>query len=239
MDDRISRLFHQISKTGLVSNSAIPSDESLWPKEWKETEYKAYPRMPAYRLSAAEPPSADLFKTLLSRKSERVLRSKAPSKETLSLLLKYSCGEITADHRVYPSGGALYPVEAYPILFSSGELPAGAYHYNFKNHSLEHILAAEVDEDSALFLNPATKIENISFTVILTVVFHRTQQKYGERGYRLALLEAGHIAQNLLLVSTALGFKSCAISGTKDPVIETMLDIDGETESLVYGIIFG
>ena len=39
---------------------------------------------------------------------------------------------------------------------------------------------------------------------IFTGVFERAQAKYGERGYRFVLLEAGHAAGNVLLVAHSL-----------------------------------
>ena len=73
----------------------------------------------------------------------------------------------------------------------------------------------------------------------MTSQFERTQMKYGERGYRYILLEAGHIGQNICLVSETLGLKCCALGGTMDKNLEELLDIDGETESVVYGFAIG
>jgi len=42
--------------------------------------------------------------------------------------------------RFYPSAGARYPLEIYPIIFSSSDLEQGIYHYNSRDHSLELIL---------------------------------------------------------------------------------------------------
>ena len=73
----------------------------------------------------------------------------------------------------------------------------------------------------------------------MTAVFSRTQNKYGERGYRYVLLEAGHVGQNLALAAEALGLRCAPLAGTRDETIETLLDIDGVTESLVYTLVFG
>jgi SagB-type dehydrogenase family enzyme len=73
----------------------------------------------------------------------------------------------------------------------------------------------------------------------MTDVFWRNQNKYGERGYRYILLEAGHIGQNIYLVSEALGLKCCALGGTRDENLEELVDIDGVTESVVYALAVG
>ena len=60
-----------------------------------------------------------------------------------------------------------------------------------------------------------------------------------ERGYRYALLEAGHIAQNFILVAEALGLSTCPYGGSYDKAIEELLHIDGTTESVVYTLLLG
>ncbi len=69
--------------------------------------------------------------------------------------------------------------------------------------------------------------------------FARVQAKYGERGYRFALLESGHIAQNLLLLAGAAGLASLPAGGFFDDLLNLTLGIDGETEAATYAILAG
>jgi nitroreductase len=41
----------------------------------------------------------------------------------------------------------------------------------------------------------------------------RVERKYGERGYRFLLLEAGHLMQNLCLLSASLGLMTVPLGG--------------------------
>ena len=75
--------------------------------------------------------------------------------------------------------------------------------------------------------------------IIMTAVFDRSQMKYGERGYRYMLIEAGHVGQNFCLTAEALGLKCSALGGTHDEPIERLLDIDGVTESVMYALAIG
>ena len=94
------------------------------------------------------------------------------------------------------------------------------------------------DEDMGqLFTYPWVKDAAIGF--VMTAVFWRNRNKYGERGYRYVLHEAGHIGQNVYLVSEALGLKCCALGGTRDENLEKFIDIDGVTESVVYALALG
>ena len=40
-------------------------------------------------------------------------------------------------------------------------------------------------------------VRDASLVIFITGLFERSIVKYGERGYRFVLLEAGHVAQNL------------------------------------------
>ena len=68
---------------------------------------------------------------------------------------------------------------------------------------------------------------------------NRIKFKYGERGYRFLLLEAGHIAQNLLLAAEADGMGGVAIGGFLDDPLNDLLDLDGVEEAVVYMVLAG
>jgi SagB-type dehydrogenase family enzyme len=75
--------------------------------------------------------------------------------------------------------------------------------------------------------------------VFVTAMFWRSRFKYGLRGYRFALLEAGHLGQNLLLAATALELASLPVGGVYDRRVDEFLSIDGVNESVVYAFSFG
>ncbi len=75
--------------------------------------------------------------------------------------------------------------------------------------------------------------------ILITAVFQRTTFKYGERGYRFALIEAGHVAQNIDLVAGALHLPAANLGGFFDRELEALLDIDGVEQSLVYAVALG
>ena len=78
-----------------------------------------------------------------------------------------------------------------------------------------------------------------SLTIFITPLFERSVFKYGERGYRFVLLEAGHVAQNLNLVATALGFGCLNIGGFFDREIDQFLALDGIAHSTIYMMAIG
>ena len=75
--------------------------------------------------------------------------------------------------------------------------------------------------------------------VFVTAVFWRSRFKYGLRGYRFALLEAGHVAQNVLVAATELAVAALPLGGFYDARVERLLGVDGVDESVVYAIVLG
>jgi SagB-type dehydrogenase family enzyme len=239
-----SSLFHQSSKDRYGQGRVrIPHDESVWPEEWKRVEYKLYPRLPKIALPK-ERDIAGVFKTIQRRRSNRAFDQRSISLSQMSDLLRFSCGITSTargvELRAQPSGGHLYPIEVYPIVFTGAEgLPGGVYHYNVREHMLDCLWQKKLnDEDiKSMFLYPWAQKASAAF--VLTGVFRRNQQKYGERGYRQILVEAGAILQNIYLIAAELGLRCTAIDAVEEPRIEREIDVDGIDESVIVSLMVG
>lgn len=241
-----SKLFHRATKD-IHNDTAthLREDVLQWPDTWKTVLYKVYEHFPKISLTKT-PPAHDprLFSTIEKRKTATTFSGQPMSRDELSALLRYACGELPHDeaptHRAYPSAGPQYPIEAYLLVFRpSNDLPAGVYHYNVRDHTLEclsyrQFTTADIDE---LFAH--AWVHDASVALVLTGVFQRTKMKYGQRGYRYTLIEVGHIGQNVYLVSEALGIACRGMGGSYDIALEKLLAIDGENESVLYTLILG
>ncbi len=238
-----SQLFHQYTKK---FRHKVPRDSSLWPDEWKTIYYKTYPRLPVIKLKHQEK-KFDLFEAIRKRSSKREMSPGKINLDELSLMLKYSCGitrqtENGDGRRAYPSGGARYPIETYGLIINAGQgLKPGFFHYNIEKHQLEMLWQKRVTKKDLAQIAIYEFVENASLIIFLTAVFWRTQNKYQQRGYRFILIEAGHIGQNIHLISEALNLKCCALGGFRvsDEQIEKFLNIDGLVESLVHTSVIG
>lgn len=245
MNPEYARLFHQSSKDLSKGHPSIPLDSKKWPAEWTRIDYKTYPRLTKILLPE-EKSHADLFDVIQSRKSGRDFARQPVTALEMGTLLRYVCGNMRLSeegamlYRSQPSAGARYPLELYALVrYGTEEMKPGLYHYNVKLHALELLWEKMWTDDEMGQYLLGDWVVKAGVIFFLTAVFARTQMKYGERGYRFILLEAGHIGQNLHLVSEALGLKCCALGGTHDENIEALLDIDGVTESLVYTLVVG
>ena len=85
----------------------------------------------------------------------------------------------------------------------------------------------------------AEMLDTAAFTFLLGANFWRNQWKYYERGYRVILLDCGHVAQNLHMMATAYNLGSCCLMGFIDDEINKLLELDGIVENAMYLITVG
>ena len=75
--------------------------------------------------------------------------------------------------------------------------------------------------------------------IIFTTIFQRIFWKYQERSYQYALLEAGHLGQNVYLVGTSLGLGVCAVGAFQEESLNAMIGADRHEETAVYMLAVG
>lgn len=179
----------------------------------------------------------------MARKSSRDFSGKPLSQQELSTLLFFGAG-ITYENenpdrtrRAYPSGGARYPLEIYPAIFKVENLKEGLYHYSVREHALELLLEGETDKVKGAFHYDFVK--DASAVFIFSMIPKRSTIKYGNFGLKIGLIEAGHLAENIYLVSEALGLKCCSLGGLNEKLVSGLLDLDNSEEILFYAVAMG
>lgn len=205
---------------------------------------KRHDGLPRVRLPAPTQQRARLHELLQSRRSVREFDEGAVELAELSGLLVWAYGVTGTGNagtklRAAPSGGALYPLELYALASRVDSLRPGLYHFDPLECDLEVVRGPAAREDllrSMIFRDVA---EQAAALVVVTAMFWRTRFKYGLRGYRFALLEAGHVAQNLLLAAAAYGLGAVPIGGFYDRLLAKALGVDGVDEAPVYAVCVG
>ena len=233
--------YHENTKS---LSSILPYDE--------RAQYKIYPATKTIPLkknySIIERQDKDIFmQTLLSRKSTRAFSDESIDMATLSKLLTLSCGlrndGVGLHNRTYASAGGRYPIEVYIVLFKPSDIEPGIYHFNVLDNNLEMINAGNQCEGIRNFYSNQDGIIATDYPclILFSMVFKRTMEKYGERGYRFILLDAGHMGQNLYMVSTYLGLGIVGLgAGSKsDDEIDNYLGLTSSEENVFYGFAVG
>ena len=141
--------------------------------------------------------------------------------------------------KITPSGGARNPYEAYVWAQNVDGLKPGIYHYSAIDHALtwvtdvpkfspQHVVQAQAWADAM----PAM--------IILVAVLERTAWKYMEpNAYRVAMIEAGHIAQNMMLAATQQDLTCCPTAALVHGRISDLLKLEGLTHTPVYALTLG
>jgi SagB-type dehydrogenase family enzyme len=244
------------------ARSAIPgrslraetwTDTADWPAEWTEITVKSYPRRRTIGLPEAAAPAAGLVGLLEGRGSRRVPVPEPLPLGHLATILRYSCGVRPAPagpsgvrpapagspdpgRRVYPSAGARFPVECYLLASRCAGLDAGAYHYDPVGHRLTPLRVGDPrDHVRRAFGHPW--ITGSRAVLVLAAALGRSAIKYADRAYRFALVEAGHIGQNAVLVGGAVGVPATPVGGFADEPLNRLLDLAKDGELAVYTVV--
>ena len=235
----IGTIYHEWSKPKLQSFLGTIADWGSQPPLYKEYTL-------AKRISLPYPDDFQGLHTenaIQRRRSVRKYSSQLMTLKELSRLL-YNTGGINAERwgnklRSAPSAGALYPIEVYLVVHRVEGLKAGLYHYAVKDHSLELL---RVDDLRGEIISCGLMQEFLgqaNLALVFTAIFQRLRWKYQERSYRYALIEAGHLGQNVYLAATSMGMGACAVGAFLDDNLNTMLGVDGHNEAAIYTLSVG
>lgn len=158
------------------------------------------------------------------------------SLDELSRLLQYSAGvtDRRTGSRAAPSAGATYPIETYAVVNNVESVRAGIYHYLVPSHELDLVREGHVQREMSNAALGERMLLEANVVLVLSAVYKRTERRYRERAKRYIHFEAGHIAQNVYLVATAMGLGTCAVGAFYDEDMNNVLGLDGQEESVLY-----
>jgi SagB-type dehydrogenase family enzyme len=185
-----------------------------------------------------------LAASIIDRRSSRDFGDAPMSLEEVATIAFLACGmrggdELNAAHRNVPNSGGLGSVELSLIVQNVTGLAPGIYAYDSVRHWLfprsqgayRQWLLRDVFYQSEFSLCAAV--------FCLAVNMRRLKSKYGLRGYRLGLLDAGHVSQNINLVAGALDLAVCSSAGYIDRELNRALKIDGLATAAVLSVLVG
>lgn len=249
----LSQVFHENTKQ-FLSALQINERKRLFPfyeNILESINFKSYPRFKKIELQKTFPRGRpSIQKTILNSRPVVKFGAKTLTLKEISEILFYSAG-ITykkkgeskevwdKSTRSYPSIGARYPLELYLVVLRSSGVKAGIYHYNIKYNALELISEGDFTNQIIHTTHDQEWIRNASMVVLISAIFKRTEIKYGDRGYRYVLLEAGHLAQNMYLIATSMNLGCCTVGEFLDDELNKLLDLDGTYESVLYIVVVG
>ncbi len=174
--------------------------------------------------------------TLRGRRSQRSFTSEPLEMAELGQLAWAAQGVTGRQgQRTAPSGGGRYPLDLFVVASRVEGLAPGVYRYNPGEHRLErHARAPGGDRGRALAEAALGQrwVHEAQTVFVLTATYDRITSRYGERGRRYAVLEAGHAAQNLHLQAVALELGSVPVGAFDDQAVKRALGLADDEEPL-------
>jgi SagB-type dehydrogenase family enzyme len=208
---------------------------------------RPWPDAPPIALPEADGDAKQVAKLAARRRSCRRFVARTMPLATVASLLHACYGVTELRHetpswarwgRTVPSAGGLYPLDLYVAARDVEALPDRVFRYDALEQSLTPLPDGRRDDVERTIFNPEF-IAEANLLVVLCATFAATQDKYGPRGYRYMLLEAGHAAQNLCLSATELGCATLCLGGFDDDALNSAIGCRVLAEAALYCVAVG
>lgn len=187
---------------------------------------------PAWRepLPAPSPAASELVRLLAARRSHRKFASRRLTQLELGALLWAAQGITSSDGlRTAPSAGALYPLTLTVVD------ERGAWRYAPRDHALELVRDGDHRPPLASAALGQEAVAEAPATVVVTADPAILAARYRARSTRYCVLEAGHVAQNILLEAVALGLGALPVGAFDDDAVRTIVKLP--TQHLVLYLV--
>ncbi len=213
--------FHRLSNYPSTINSNLTQDEIE-----KYTQSERSSTKPGEIFEFCHDKKSILSTIIENRRSCRSFSKRKLTIDQIGNTCRYAYS--IPNHSV-PSGGALYPIRIYVLIEEPQDgLNPGYYEYD----SLQDHLVLFDDEVDIEQLKYCFNQEEMPFgssvQIIIAADLLRQPYKYANRGYRLTLIEAGHVAENINLYCTDQGIGTCEMGGVQDKPLKMELNLEGE-----------
>lgn len=198
---------------------------------WKDNTYSKEKEKPQ-KIILPQPSyesKVSVEQALQSRRSNRSYKDEPITIKEFSQLLWAAQG-ITSDQggRTAPSVGAKYPLEIFGVVGEVKGLDPGLYQYDPKDHSLIIRKKGDLRENLAEAALGQPSITDAPLDLVITGIYARTMEKYGERAYRYVHIEVGHACQNIYLQAETLNLGTVLIGAFQDDKVAEVLQLKKE-----------
>lgn len=199
--------------------------------------YPGYPSLPLPRVRAR--PWVGLEATLAARRSARRVAGEQPGVRALARLLRFAHGALGAEGRgPVPSAGGLQALELYLVTLGPGPLEPGPWHYDRAAHALSRLPGPGGREVWAPRVPSLHTVEGGGLLLLIVGDLARVEERYGGRALRFLLLEAGHLMQDLCLLSASLGLCTVPLGVALEPEVADALSLL-PTDAVLYAGLCG
>jgi len=254
--ERIERVrdYHQASKH---TYDQVQAAQQGWALDWdnKPSPYRTFPEFPKTALPTtiidASVPTLDLLTDGLGALPASQVQPPQDLKTLASWLyladgitIEKGVGSRRYSLRSCPSSGALFPFEIYVAAFAIDGLSPGLYHYSVREFSLRRLREGPLTLQHLKRGRPDLEfLKTVPAALLVSTNFWRSAWRYRQRAYRYALLDAGHLVQNLVSVASGIGIQTTTRLRMNERITRELIglaeDCDfGECESVQAMVVW-
>jgi len=176
-----------------------------------------------------------LEQSLLRRRSTRSYSASSPcTLEQLGTILSFA-GQVAVPFGDSGPGAALRHafdptlLETYLLVNAVEDTDPGLFYYAPGAHELRRMRGGDLRAAATHVCLGQELSRDAAVLIIHTFNLDRAVERYGDRAYRYAHLDAGHIGERLNLAALAIGLGASGIGGFYDNDIARLLDLPPET----------
>jgi SagB-type dehydrogenase family enzyme len=141
--------------------------------------------------------------------------------------------------RTAPSAGATYPIELYFVIHNAESTKDGIYYYDYEKEGMSATKIGKFLPDFKKAALDQEFISKLNLAAIMIFNPRKIEPDYGPEARKYAILECGHIAQNLLLMATSLGLGAVPVGAFSENELAAILGIDSEEKEIIYMVCIG
>ncbi|HET6246190.1 MAG TPA: SagB/ThcOx family dehydrogenase [Tepidisphaeraceae bacterium] len=239
--ERVDRVMEYHRSTKLTATSVRAQPTVLDPAT-KPSAYRCFDDQPAIPLPTtlldAPVPALAVLSEGLTAVPESQVHPSQDIKTLASWLYladglsaKHDASVVAQSARTCPSAGSLYPYEIYVAAFGIEGLEPGLYHYNVRDFSLCKLREGPETLSTIKRGRPDLNfLKSMPAVLLVSTIFWRSAWRYRQRGYRMALLDAGHLVQNIVAAGNGLGIQTMPRFQIHDKTMRELIGVPAGTD---------
>jgi SagB-type dehydrogenase family enzyme len=126
-------------------------------------------------------------------------------------------------------------MDIYALVGEEGikGMAAGMYHSEPMGHRVSLILEGDLREEMARASLGQMWMATPPLSLVVCAEYARITSRYGDRGVRYAIIEAGHVGQNIFLQAEAMGLGAGIVGAFRDEAVIQVMGTPPSHEPLL------
>jgi len=197
----------------------------------KQTDFKSHVLSNGNKNSFNTDKQHSVPQALISRRTKRVFNKKSLEKAIFFSGIENAFTHISDDIRGF---------KLYLIVYNIEEIAPAVYSYDYENKSLILIREGLFSEEMSANIQGMDTPRSACFSIILVADFDNLMRlRPGQKGLRATYIEAGRLAQKLVISYIQYGVFSLVTPALRDRAVSELLKLKEPDFAPLYSLTFG